>query len=233
MIVGIAGSSVAVFDLEHWGLFADGADETSALAALEHAHESFARFLSQHGASCGPFQEVEVAERQPPTDEGAFDFERAPATAAERQRTLELYRWAREDLVRLLETATDTELDWVDDSRRLPDWAWWHTARQMAWHCAITESCYYLASVGVSRPPPFAELTTPLPAPSTATLLDLLAVSQAHVERSIEHLPSDLVVVTNDEVWTTRKVLRRLAGHERAENDVTAALLHNARLALS
>ncbi len=233
VIVGIAGSSASAFDVDHWGLFADGTDEPSALGALERAHESFARFLSRHGTGCGPFQEVQVMERRPATDEGAFGFDRGPATPEERQRTLELYRWAREDLVRLVKTANDPELDWLDEGRRLPEWAWWRAARQMAWHCAITESCYYLPCVGVSRPQPFAKLTTPLPAPSTAELLECLAVSQAHVEHWIEHLPADVVVENDDEVWTTRKVLRRLAGHERAENDVTTALLQKARLALS
>jgi len=231
-MVGIAGSSASAFDLDHWGLFADGSDEASALGALERAHDNFAGFFSRHGASCGPFQ-VEVSERQPPVDEGAFDFERAPATGEERERTLELYRWARKDLVGLIRNASDLVLDWVDEDRRLPGWAWWRTARQMAWHCAITETCYYLGRLAVHRPPAFAKLTAPLPAPSTAALLDLLAVSQAHVEYWIENLPPDVAVVTNDEVWTTRKFLRRLAGHERAENDVTTALVQKATLAIS
>lgn len=232
MIVGIAGSSASAFDLDHWGLFSDAADAASPLRALEHAHGTFSLFLAQHGKTCRPCH-VDVVERQPAAEEGAFDFERAPATTEERQRTLELYRWAREDLVGLIKSASEPELDWVDQSRRLPDWAWWSTARQMAWHCAITESCYYLGRVGVSRPEPFAELTTPLPAPSTPVLLELLAVSQAHVERWIDQLPSDVIVMSDGEVWTTRKVLRRLAGHERAENDITAALLQKARSALS
>lgn len=233
MIVGLQGSSAAALEIEHWGLWADGTDERDALTRLVgEAHERFARFLAVHGATCAPAGDAIVAERQPSHDEDAFDFERLPATSAERERTLELYGWARADLLRLLEDATDDELDWVDPARCLPSWAWWHTARQMAWHCAITESCYYLGRVGVPRPEPFSELARPLPAPDTQTLLELLAVSSDHVHQWIECLEPDIEVVAADEVWTTRKVLRRLAGHERAENEVTADLLRSARSAL-
>lgn len=233
MIVGVAGSYVAAFDLEHWGLWADGLDENDSLVALERAHENFVRFVEAHGAACAPIGEVVVVERRRPVDEGAFDFERESATSAERERTLTLYRWARHDLVQILAQASDAELDWVDPSRELPPWAWWRSSRQMAWHCAISESCYYLDRVGIPRPDAFAELTSPLPAPPTGQLLDLLAISRAHVEAWIEGMPSDLAIVHGSEVWTTRKVLRRLAGHERAENDVTRELLAKARRALS
>lgn len=234
VIVGLDGASAVAFDLDHWGLWADGADEDAAVNELvSSAHEKFAAFVAAHGSNCGPVGEMTVLERQPAADEGAFSFERKPATDAERERTHELYRWARADLVTLVGEASDAELDWIDPTRRLADWAWWHSARQMAWHCAITESCYYLGRVGVTRPMAFADLSTPLPAPDTATLLELLAISQQHVETWIERLRPDVEVVANGEVWTTRKVLRRLAGHERAENGVTAELLRNARLALS
>lgn len=37
---------------------------------------------------------------------------------------------------------------YADPTRRLPTWAWWSTARLMAWHVAITESRYYQPRVG-------------------------------------------------------------------------------------
>jgi hypothetical protein len=162
---------------------------------------------------------------------------KGPSTSNGRQRRLAngsaRWSWARDDLVRLLERATDAELDYIDESRRLPEWALWRTGRQMAWHCAITESCHYQDRVGVRRPQPFAELTRPLPAPPTAAPLELLAVSQAHVERWIERLPYAIVVATHDEVWTARKVLRRSLVTSAPENDVTALLLKKARQALA
>ena len=209
------------------------ASERDALRALsQDAHDHFSSFMAAHGAVCPPADSWEVVERRPGEDEGAFEVERQPASDVDRERTLQLYRWARHDLVRLVKEATDDELDWVDANRRLPGWAWWQSARQMAWHCAITESCYYLERLGVPRPAPFAALTSPHPAPSTSVLLDVLEESQAHVERWIAELPPDVTVETDGEVWTTRKSLRRIAGHERAENDVTADLLRKAAAAL-
>lgn len=233
MLVVVAGSSASAVDLDHWGMWADGVSEDESLRTLsQDAHDRFASFLAAHGAVCSPADDWTVLERCPEDDEGVFEVERQPATDADRERTLQLYRWARRDLVRLIDEATDDELDWVDVKRRLPDWAWWHSARQMAWHCAITESCYYLGRLGVPRPAPFAALASPNPAPSTAALLDALGESQAHVETWIAELPPDVTVETDGEVWTTRKSLRRIAGHERAENDVTAELLRRAAVAL-
>ena len=96
MIVGVAGSYVAAFDVDHWGVWTDGVDEDDALVELGLAHQSFAAFLALHGAACAPLGTVTIVERQSPCEEGAFDFERQPATSHERDRTLTLYRWARD-----------------------------------------------------------------------------------------------------------------------------------------
>lgn len=229
----LGGGAAVALDVEHWGLDAEGKDEHDALTVLTSvAHERFARFLGSHGTSCPPANQVTIVARQSALpDEGAFDFERQPATPMERARTLELHGWARADLLEMLHDASDEQLDWADPERELPDWAWWDTPRKMAWHCAITESRYYLGRLGVAAPQPFAALTSPFPVPRTTELMELLAISQEHVRRWIERLPDDLVVQKHDEVWTTRKVLRRLAAHERGENHVTASLLAKARLA--
>ncbi|KKK56949.1 hypothetical protein LCGC14_3059420, partial [marine sediment metagenome] len=43
-------------------------------------------------------------------------------------RTLQILTWARSDLLKLLESATDIELDWDDVGRQMPSWATWRTA---------------------------------------------------------------------------------------------------------
>ena len=233
--VGDAGGvEAAALDIEHWGLDAYGRDETDALEQLTSvAHSRFTAFLEAHGDSCRASDEVTVVSHQTHlNEEGAYDFERESARVDERARTLELHGWARADLLKMLRDAAEEELDWADPDRELPSWAWWDTPRKMAWHCAITETRYYLGRLGIAPPDPFAALTRPLPAPSTSDLLELLFISQEHVRLWVERLPDCLVVETEDEVWTTRKVLRRLAGHERDENHVTASLLAKARRAL-
>lgn len=230
----LVGAAAAALDVEHWGLDAEGSDEDEALGQLVSvAHERFAAFVASHGNACPAIGEVTVVARQAAlADEGAFDFERHPAAPEERARTLELHGWARADLVEMLRAACDQHLDWVDPDRALPDWAWWDSARKMAWHCAITETRYYLGRLGIPAPRPFAEFPAPFPVPSTVVLIELLSISQEHVKRWIDRLPDDLIVEAGGEVWTTRKVLRRLASHEQGENHVTASLLAKARLAL-
>jgi hypothetical protein len=75
----------------------------------------------------------------------------------------------------------------------------------MAWHLADTESRYYLPSLG-------------LPArPRLPDLLDELVASGEHMRETIRVLPPDLTRTERGEVWTTTKLLRRLAWHEPAE----------------
>lgn len=231
--VVLDGSTATVVDVEHWSLSASGPDPSAALESLHsRAHERFAAFHRLHGSDCGPVDDIDVIERhETGVEEWTFASDEAPATEEVRHRTLQLHRWAREDLIAMVVGATEEELDWDDQDRTLPSWAWWRTARGLAWHCAITETRYYLDRLGVAPPPEFASLTTPFPIPHTRRLLDLLSLSAEHVQREVGTIAPDIAVEVNGERWTTRKALRRLAGHEREENDVTQWLLVRARMA--
>jgi len=81
---------------------------------------------------------------------------------------------------------------------------------------ADTESRYYLRSLGVE------------PVPRTLDLIDELRRSAEHVRAVVTRVPPDLVVEARHEVWTTTKVLRRLAWHERGELAVLRNLLARA-----
>jgi hypothetical protein len=90
----------------------------------------------------------------------------------------------------------------------------------MAWHLADTESRYYLPSLG-------------LPArPAEPDLITELAASAEHVRTTVHAMPADLVRHERGEIWTTTKVLRRLAWHERAELVTMHQLAHQAKAAL-
>jgi hypothetical protein len=68
-----------------------------------------------------------------------------------------------------------------------------------------TESRYYLPCLG-------------LPArPAEPDLLAELAASAEHMCRVVATMPADLIRRHEHETWTTTKVLRRLAWHERSE----------------
>jgi hypothetical protein len=75
----------------------------------------------------------------------------------------------------------------------------------MAWHVADTESRYYLPRLGLpSRP-------------READLLPELQRSAAHVHAAVRRVAPALLRRSDGEVWTTTKLLRRLAWHERGE----------------
>jgi len=85
--------------------------------------------------------------------------------------------------------------------------------RQTLWHLCDTESRYYLPQLA-------------LPAlPRSDDLRDELETSNRHVQQTIANMPRDRVVRADGEVWTSVKLLRRLAWHERGELDAVEALL--------
>jgi hypothetical protein len=109
---------------------------------------------------------------------------------------------------------TDTALDADDPARQLPRFATWRTIRQMAWHIADTESRYYLPCLG-------------LPAkPRATTLRDELLQSARHVTDALATLPRDRIRRDGSMVWTSTKLLRRLAWHEPGELAVMRDLAH-------
>ncbi|TCC62396.1 DinB family protein [Kribbella pittospori] len=184
------GTAAWVFDASRWGCCGQGVDEAAALRDL--------------GAELGSDLEFVVVERVV-GDEQAFERDLAPAREAERAATLEILEESRRETVALIASCSPEMLDFDDPDRVLPSFAGWRTVRQLAWHIADTESRYYLPSLGL----PYRE---PLP-----DLADELKQSAEYVRRAVATIPADLVRRANGEVWTTVKVLRRLAWHERSE----------------
>lgn len=195
-----------VFDLPWWGTCGQGVDENDALDDLRDA--------------IGSSGDLNVVERVD-GDEQAFERDRESATASERRRTTEILRRVRAETMTLLERCTAAQLEWVDPDRDLPTWATWVTLHDMGWHVADTESRYYLSRVGIA--PPLRR----------RHLLDELRSSAAHVHRTLGELPDNRVVEKDGEVWTTTKVLRRLAWHERGELVVMSELADKAARATS
>jgi hypothetical protein len=194
------------FDLDLWGVCGQGLTEDQALAALAGAAAE---------VRGGP-PELVVVERID-GDEQAFRRDHRPATGGERERTLAILGVVRERTLALLDACSDAVLDWDDPERVLPAWAHWRTLRQMAWHLADTESRYYLPALG-------------LPArPREAGLRLELERSAAHVRAEVRRVAPALVRRSGGEVWTTVKLLRRLAWHERGELTVMHQLAARAR----
>lgn len=196
--VGMAyerGAAAWSFALGRWGWCAQGRTPADALAAVADEVGDF-----------------EVAERIH-GDEQAFARDLEPATEAEVWATLQTLTAARRDLLALLDGVSDAVLDWDDPARELPGWASWRTLRQMARHIADTESRSYLPALGLPGRPRVPDLKAEL------------AASAAHVRATVLAMPRDAVRQADGERWTSVKLLRRLAWHERGEVAAMAALV--------
>lgn len=208
-------------DVRWWGLCGQGVDEGTAMVDLTgRAADSYARFLSRHSLPFPPLDHSEIVERIH-GDEQAFARDRQPATDAELEATTTILDRARRDLSDLVHDCSDAELDFDDPQRELPAWATWRTLRQMAWHVVDTESRYYLAVLGFD------------PTKRAANLPEELQRSHEHVLTVLRSIDPGHRVRRGEQRWTTRKVLRRLAWHERAELDAMYQLRERARRATS
>lgn len=190
------------FDLDHWGRCGQGGDEPSALLDLQR--------------TLGAQAELVVAERVT-GDEHAFDRDRQPCTDLERQATMAILREVRPQTIDLLRSCSETELDRDDRERILPSYARWRTLRQMGWHIADTESRYYLPSLGLAA------------RHRAGDLVEELELSAQHVLEAVKVMPADLVVEGAHGTWTSVKVLRRLAWHERGELAAMRSMLAKER----
>ena len=189
------GAAVWSFDLDLWGLCAQGQTVEEAIEA----------WIERFGAS----RIVEEIHG----DEQAFGRDREPATDDELESTLCILRQQRERAISLFEASSPEELDRDDPARLLPGWARWRTVRQMFWHICDTESRYYLPQLG-------------LPARERcADLRDELTESHEHVVHQLTDMSRTLAVRDRGEVWTSTKLLRRLAWHERGELEAIEQLL--------
>lgn len=197
------------FDPDLWGRCGQGHDEDSAVRALCH----------DVGSGTGTGVDPIVVERIT-GDEQAFTRDLQPIGDVEREVTLAILAAVRDQTLALVTASSPAVLDYDDPTRTLPAWARWRTLRQMAWHLADTESRYYLPALG-------------LPArPAQPDLISELTASARHVHATVSTMPATLVRRTPTEVWTTTKVLRRLAWHERSELITMRHLAHQARTAI-
>lgn len=189
------GAAVWSFDAATWGVCVQGRTVEEALGSWAD------RF--------GGAEVVEVVEG----DEQAFRRDFRPASDTEMEHTLSALGRQRKRALAVLHDQPDEILDFDDPDRRLPDWASWRTVRQVLWHVCDTESRYYLPQTGL----PGRE--------RREDLAEELAASAAHVRAVLATMPRALVNRTGGEVWTSTKLLRRLAWHEAGELDAVDELL--------
>lgn len=145
-------------------------------------------------------------------DEPAFRDDLEPACEQELYRCKALLAHSRQDLLTLVDPLPEEILDWDPPYRHFSSWAWWKTIRQILAHIALCEVGYYLPNVGWhARSDPVSLENLPWREP--------LERSRDETLRFLNELKESphrcgMVVANPDDVWSTRKVLRRLVWHE-------------------
>lgn len=178
------------FDLDVWGECAQAADETAALQ----------KYAARVGRDDLAVTERIVGPRQ------VFDRDFVPATDDEIDATIRILRQQRVVTVDLIQRADAAgALDADDPSVVQPAWMPWRTPRAIARHLVEDASSGYLKRLGLPTRTAIEDLTEDLKA------------SAAHMEKVLREMPHDLVSEYKGEVWTSVKLLRRQAWHERVE----------------
>ncbi|BAS26762.1 DinB family protein [Limnochorda pilosa] len=202
----------SAWSLDHLGFATWAPSRTEVLKRVPVKYGEYRLWLEQCGAGTSVEEAgaVEVVE-EIIGDEVAFQDDLAPATAEEVSRCIHLLQCTRRGLLEAVAPLSDDVLDWDPPYRRFAPFAWWKSVRQVVEHVALTEVGYYLPSVGwrpAFHPQALREMAWQ----------DQLRVSRQETLRFLEELSSSsdrARVRETDEVWSVRKVLRRLVWHER------------------
>lgn len=180
------------FDLEHWGECGQGITEETAVANLARRTGNAQQRIVDR---------ISLAMR----DE-VFEADLRPATDAQVSVTADILRRERRRTMELVARASVDQLEAADEGVAQPVWMRWRTASAIAWHIADTESRHYLRLVGGGERAPVPDLLGELEESGHWIQAQLLSIRRDAVERQ------------GTALWTTVKVLRRLAWHERVES---------------
>ncbi|MFD1713732.1 DinB family protein [Amnibacterium flavum] len=195
---GGMSSRAWTFDLGFWGTARTAETAVGALAMLQRST----------GAPT-----IELEEQVDDFDP-SFARDLEPATPGERATTMEILERARARTLELVENAEWWQLS--RPSNEVPDIdpLGYASAGDLVRAFADKESRVYLPALGF-------EPREPLP-----DLVDELEASHEHVMRVVASLPDVLISVTPDGgEWTSVKLLRMLAWHERAHLGLLEALM--------
>ena len=177
------------FDLAVWGECTQAATEAEALT----------RYRRRTGRA-----DLRVVQRITRPAQ-VFDRDLAPASDDEVEATIAVLGRSRARTLALLRSVPPELLDAADPAVRQPTWMPWRTPAAIGRHIADTESRGYPRRLGLP-------VRDPLPG-----LEDELAASAQHIERVLRAAARDRIDDYKGETWTTVKLLRRLAWHERVE----------------
>jgi len=154
-------------------------------------------------------------------DEIVFTHDLGNASRSEIMLCSRLLDYSRNDLLDTVAGLPDSVLDWDPPYRQFASWARWRTIRQILQHIAVTEIAYYLPAIGYTGITAFDYGTD---------WLQQLAVTRAETKQFLHQLADaeDRARVTiGEEIWSVRKVLRRLVRHELLHLKSIKRILHD------
>ncbi|MEM2202219.1 MAG: type II toxin-antitoxin system HicB family antitoxin [Candidatus Bathyarchaeia archaeon] len=222
--VGSGGTSAFVPDCP--GCWVFGCSLESALSKLRTVVAEWFNWLERHGervpAEARDF-EIEVAEvlrvSYNPVEAGKpeplFWSEVAPITKKDIAWTLKLMEYSREDLLGLVSSLGNEVLDWLPPGKP-------RTIRNCLRHIAYVEP-WYITRLDVELPTRYPRNVFELLSHTRKAVADYLRSMPKDRMRGVFQPKKDKSPMCN--LWTARKVLRRLVDHERLHTRYIANVL--------
>jgi len=170
------------------------------------------RYKESH-PDIGDDMEVEIAEmlrvNYNPTEAGKpeplFWLEVLPVRRGDIERTIRLMGYSRKDLLELVSSMTEECLDWKPPGKP-------RTIRNCLKHIAYVEP-WYISRLNIKLPEDYPEDVFELLNYTRDIVIDCLKNFPERRMRGVSQPKKDKSPVCD--LWTTRKVLRRLVDHER------------------
>lgn len=198
------------WSLDHIGFATWAPTRGEVILRIPGKFEEYQQWLTRHGSvtiETAPNSVIIVEEIS--GDEVAFEHDLVPAEREEIFGCLKLLSFSRRDLLAAVTGLSESLLDWDPPYRHFAEWAGWRTIRQIVKHVAMCEVDYYLPAVGYSGS-------------GKASLFNVdwreqLLSSRRETERFLVQLADSYDrarITSSKEVWSVRKVLRRLVRHE-------------------
>jgi len=210
------------------GCWVFGRSPERALAKVKNAVAEWFNWLKSHGeavpAEAKKF-EIEVAEilrvNYNPAEAGKpeplFWSEVLPITRRDVERTLQLMKYSREDLLKCVSGLSDECLDWLPPGQP-------RTIRNCLRHIAYVEP-WYITRLEVELPLKYPRNVFKMLDYTRRVVVDYLKGMPRSKMRGVFQPKKDKSPLCN--LWTARKVLRRLIDHERLHTRYIVKLLQN------
>ena len=208
------------------GCWVFGRTTDRALMKVKMAIAEWFDWLEKHGEHISPEMkdfEVDVAEMlrvsYNPVEAGKpeplFWSEVLPVTKKDIERTLRLMKYSREDLLKLVSNFSDECLDWAPPDRP-------RTIRNCLRHIAYVEP-WYITRLNVEMPTKYPRDVYKMLNYTRNIVVNFLKNMPRDKMRGVFQPEKDKSPTCN--LWTARKVLRRLVDHERLHTKYVQKML--------